>query len=437
MVYYGDEAGINAPSLGNSPGGLPEDDPYNRAPYPWSDETGNQNIYGPADSNLIGSYTSLGAIRKQYPALRTGTFETVLTGDTTGSATDNSTYAFARIEGAEKLIVVLNNGASANSAAPPVGTYFPDGTVLRDLLSTSTYTVTGGAINIAVPARTGAILTANRRSNPADFDGDGRTDISVFRPSNGQWWLGRSTDGLVVHAFGNSSDVLTPADFTGDGKTDVAIFRPSVGEWFVLRSEDSSFFSFPFGTSGDVPAAADFDGDGRADPAVFRPSTSTWYIQRSAGGTTIQGFGAAGDVPVPADYDGDGQTDIAIYRPGLGQWWINRSSAGVSALTFGNSSDKAVPGDYTGDGKDDVAIWRPATGEWFVLRSENLTFYSVPFGTGGDLPVPGDYDGDGKFDTAVFRPSSATWYVQRSGSGTLIQGFGLSTDVPVPNAFVR
>ncbi len=105
--------------------------------------------------------------------------------------------------------------------------------------------------------------------------------------------------------------------------------------------------------------------------------------------------------------------------------------------TFGNSADKAVPGDYTGDGKSDVAIWRPSTGEWFILRSEDATFYSFPFGANGDAPVPGDYDGDGKFDAGVFRSSAGTWYVQRSTAGTLIQNFGASTDLPVPNAFVR
>ena len=86
--------------------------------------------------------------------------------------------------------------------------------------------------------------------------------------------------------------------------------------------------------------------------------------------------------------------------------------------------------------KADIAIWRPSTGEWYVLRSEDYSYYSVPFGSAGDLPVPGDYDGDDKFDTAVFRPSTATWYANRSTAGILIQNFGLSTDQPLPYAFV-
>ncbi len=274
--------------------------------------------------------------------------------------------------------------------------------------------------------------------NPFDFEGDGKTDLSIFRPSNGQWWINRSSNGsTVAGTFGQSTDKITPGDFTGDGKTDIAFFRPSTGSWFVLRSEDSSFYSFPFGVSTDVPVVGDFDGDGKADPAVFRPSTATWYINRSSGGTTILQFGANGDVPVVGDYDGDGKADVAISRPSNGQWWINRSSNGTTyAFQFGSSTDKVVPGDYTGDGKTDVAIWRPSTGGWFILRSEDNSFYSFPFGANGDIPAPGDYDGDGKLDPAIFRPSAATWYAQRSTAGTLIQQFGANGDKPVPSAFV-
>lgn len=271
-----------------------------------------------------------------------------------------------------------------------------------------------------------------------DFDGDDKTDIGIFRPADGTWWINRSSNGSTFALqFGLNTDGIVPADFTGDGKTDIAVWRPSTGEWFVLRSEDSSFFSFPFGTNGDVPVPADYDGDGRADPAVFRASNGTWYIQRSGdNGVTIQQFGAGADRPVPADYDGDGKADIAIFRPSDGTWWLNRSTAGVVVAQFGNATDKQAPGDYTGDGKADIAFWRPATGDWFILRSEDFSFYAGPFGTNGDVPAPGDYDGDGRFDTTVFRPSNGIWYSQRSTGGVTIQQFGATGDRPVANAFV-
>ncbi|MCW5961993.1 MAG: VCBS repeat-containing protein [Pyrinomonadaceae bacterium] len=280
--------------------------------------------------------------------------------------------------------------------------------------------------------------TAVQQSVWADFDGDRKTDLSIFRPGPSEWWYLKSSNGGNASAqFGASGDQLTPGDYTGDGKSDFAVWRPSNGTWYVLRSEDFSFYSFPFGANSDIPVPADFDGDGKTDAAVYRPSTSTWFITNSGGGTTIQNYGSTGDIPVPADYDGDGRTDLAIYRPSVGQWWLQRTAAGLIVYTFGTSTDKLVPGDYTGDGKHDVAFYRPANGEWFILRSEDQSFYSFQFGTGSDIPAPGDYDGDGKFDSAVFRPSNTTWYVNRSTSGIQIQQFGIASDVPVPGAFVR
>lgn len=204
----------------------------------------------------------------------------------------------------------------------------------------------GGTINISIfpnvgSARNGAVQVhynngvfftfasfnvsqqGGARRTRFDFEGDGKTDISVFRPAAGEWWYVRSSDNQNrALQFGNSADKIAPADFTGDGLTDIAFWRPSTGFWFILRSEDGSFFSFPFGTAGDIPAPADYDGDGKADPAVFRPASATWFISKSTGGTSIVQFGASGDVPVAGDYDGDGRADIAVFRPSGGSWWI-------------------------------------------------------------------------------------------------------------------
>lgn len=272
---------------------------------------------------------------------------------------------------------------------------------------------------------------------PFDFDGDGRTDISIFRPSVGEWWYLRSSGGHGAAQFGTSTDVVMPADYDGDGKSDIAFFRPSSGEWFVLRSSDSSYYSFPFGSNTDIAAPGDFDGDLRADPAVFRPSTGEWFILRSSGGTEIQTFGVNGDRPVPADFDGDGKADLAIFRPSNGQWWVNRSTTGIFAAGFGQGSDRIVVGDYNGDAKADLAFFRPASGEWFVLRSSDFSYYSFPFGLNGDVPVPGDYDGDGKTDAGVFRPGTSTWYLNRSTSGLAITTFGSTGDSALPSAYVR
>jgi hypothetical protein len=276
------------------------------------------------------------------------------------------------------------------------------------------------------------------RNAPFDFDGDGKTDLGIYRSSVGEWWIHRSTNGSVFAAqFGASTDRIAPVDFTGDGKADVAFWRPGTGEWFILRSENNTYYSAPFGTAGDSPVPADYDADGKGDVAIFRPSNGLWVIQRSSdSGVVFQQFGTNGDLPIASDYDGDARADVAIFRPSSGEWWLSRSTAGVIAYQFGSSSDKLVPGDYTGDLRSDVAFWRPATGEWFILRSEDTSYFSAPFGTTGDTVAPGDYDGDGKFDLTVFRPSSAMWFSQRTTAGTLSVPFGVGTDTPLPSAFV-
>ena len=271
-----------------------------------------------------------------------------------------------------------------------------------------------------------------------DFDGDRKTDVAVLR-SGSDWWINRSSNGQTSAAsFGTANDIRVPADYTGDGKTDIAIYRPSNSIWYILRSENSTFYAFPFGINGDVPVAGDFDGDSIYDQAIFRPSNGEWYIKRSSDAEiSIQQFGIAEDKPVIADYDGDRKDDIAVFRPSTGAWWIQRSSAGLIAVQFGQTGDKTVQGDYTGDGKADVAFFRPSNGFWYILRSEDFSYYGYPFGSADDLPIPGDYDGDGKSDAAVYRPSSQGWYLMRSTAGVTSLQFGISGDYPIPNSYVR
>jgi hypothetical protein len=133
----------------------------------------------------------------------------------------------------------------------------------------------------------------------ADYDGDGRADVAIFRPGPREWWIQRSTAGLLALQFGNTGDKAVRGDYTGDGKTDIAIWRPSTGDWFIIRSENLSFYGFPFGANGDVPSPGDYDGDGKFDAAVVRPASATWFIARSTAGTQIVQFGATGDRPLP------------------------------------------------------------------------------------------------------------------------------------------
>jgi murein DD-endopeptidase MepM/ murein hydrolase activator NlpD len=268
------------------------------------------------------------------------------------------------------------------------------------------------------------------RSTPFDFDGDSKSDVSVFRPSNGAWYLNQSANGFTGVSFGQNGDKIVPADYDGDGKTDVAVFRN--GTWYLNRSQ-LGFTGIAFGEATDVPVPEDYDGDGKADIAVFRPSTGTWYLNRSTLGFTGVAFGQAGDKPVVADFDGDGKADPAVFRPSNGAWYIQRSREGFYAIQFGATEDKPVVGDYDGDGKADQAVFRPSNGVWYIWGSRN-GFSATQFGISTDKPVPADYDGDGKTDYAVYRDGS--WFILKSTSGFAALGFGNATDKPIANSFV-
>ena len=269
----------------------------------------------------------------------------------------------------------------------------------------------------------------------ADFDGDGRTDPSVFRPGSGTWFIDGSAAGFSAMKWGQNGDQIVPEDYDGDGKTDFAIYRAPVNSdptFFILNSNGFVFTQGWWGLGSDRPMPGDYDGDGKADFAVFRPSENIWYILKSGGGMSFITWGMAGDIQVRGDYDGDGKTDPAIYRGG--QWWILQSTAGQKVFNWGLAGDKPVPADYDGDGKDDMAVYRPSDGIWYIVRSSNGAFDFVRFGISTDIPVPGDYDGDGKADQAVYR--DGTWYQNRSVGGFNVAFFGLPGDKPVPAGYL-
>ncbi|MGQ0540815.1 MAG: FG-GAP-like repeat-containing protein [Blastocatellia bacterium] len=278
--------------------------------------------------------------------------------------------------------------------------------------------------------------TAPLKNVVADFDGDRKTDLSVWTPTTGDWQIERSSDSspLAVQ-WGQSGDMPVSGDYDGDGKTDQAIYRPSTGVWWFIYSSNGLRPAVQFGLNGDVPVPADYDADGKTDLAVWRPSNGVWYINQSSLGIRYVQWGTSGDKVLSGDFEGDGKADFAVWRPSNGVWYIIPSSSSIPMYaSFGLSGDKPLMADFSGDGISEYTVYRPSTGLWYVLNPVNLQFSVYSFGLAEDIPIPADYDGDGKSDVAVFRPSTNVWYRLNSSNGAFFaRVFGQSGDRPSPS----
>jgi uncharacterized delta-60 repeat protein len=128
-----------------------------------------------------------------------------------------------------------------------------------------------------------------------DFDGDGFSEMAVYR--NGTWIYRKSSGNQILNfQWGLAGDKPVAADYDGDGRSDFAVFRPSEGVWYIYKST-VGFYAVQWGIAEDLPVPADYDGDGKTDIAVFRPSNGVWYQMRSTGGFHIEQYGLANDIP--------------------------------------------------------------------------------------------------------------------------------------------
>jgi Calx-beta domain/FG-GAP-like repeat len=281
---------------------------------------------------------------------------------------------------------------------------------------------------------------------PVDFNGDGKTDFAVVRNIGAgtsgatnqlRWFYNLSgTPGIVARDFGIATDRFVAEDFDGDGRDDITIWRPgaaTVAAFFILRSTDNTVQVSTFGQTGDDPSVVgDYDGDNKADVAVYRTGAqSTWFYRGSlnnpAGNITFVPFGATGDFPAPGDYDGDGRNDFVIQRPAAvaasqSNFWLRQTTAGNAVVPFGLGTDVIIPGDYDGDGKTDIATARGAAGaiQWQWQPSSGGAIQFRTFGASAtDSIVQGDYDGDGKTEIAVWRPATGTFWTLATSNGAV------------------
>ena len=292
-----------------------------------------------------------------------------------------------------------------------------------------------------------------------DIDGDGRADLVVWSVSTGTFrWVtsssGYSDATAGTKQWGNQGlgDVPLLGDIDGDGKSDLIVWRASTGTWYWLTSSTGYSYAAANGvrwgdqTGGDVPLVGDIDGDAKAELIIWRESTGIWYWLNSSAGyaypnaaARIFGDQRRADVPLLGDFDGDGRVDTSVWSGnglrscpqcptaevagGTFQW--STASTGFTATKdWGQFAARDVPmlGDVDADGKSDLVVWRRSNGTW--LWTGSLSGYSPPGSSvqwgadsAGDVPVAGDLDGDGRLDPAVWRASTRTWYWLNSRTG--------------------
>ena len=302
-----------------------------------------------------------------------------------------------------------------------------------------------------------------------DFDGDGRTDIAVYRegsrdiavaPQPSYWYfLNTNTTQMTSVQWGRSLDIPAPGDFDGDGKTDVGIYR-----WWNFETGDVNEYWLRINTGWEVLAYEweagynkfnrNYFGNARAEIGqLYKLNTST-----DPGNPCYIAFYFAGDnadanirknvsdtcnvipTPVPGDYNNDGYSEIAVFTNRTFKVWLPPYSSNYTTpnITQFLDVDTPTPGDFDGDGKTDFAGTKGVAGRliWRIKESQTGGDREVDWGFASDKPVPGDYDGDHKTDIAVFRQSDQTWWILYSGGGVFACKFGYATDTPLASPVI-
>jgi hypothetical protein len=351
----------------------------------------------------------------------------------------------------------------ANVAADPSGfvegqSYVGTTMVTTDAGGTATFSVTEPATVSLGQLLTATATDPNSNTSefsrairvaagpPADFDGDGKTDVAIYDQTASQFYVLLSSGGAIAKPFGNPAhtNLAVPGDFDGDGKSDVAIYDQTASQFYVLLSGGGAIVK-PFGNPAHlkIPLTGDFDGDGKTDVGIYDETAGQFYIQLSGGGSIVKPFGNPGHVntPLASDFDGDGKTDVGIYDQTAAEYFVLESGGGTIAKPFGNPAHVNIPiaGDFDGDHKSDIAISDQTDGVLYAQLSGGGAIVK-PFGNPAhaNIPLAGDYDADGTTDIGVYDQTASQFFVLLSGGGALTPQFGnpAHRNSPMPSAYV-
>lgn len=333
-----------------------------------------------------------------------------------------------RVSGLRQLFLMNANGASpvqlTSNGSNFNGAISPDGRRIAFVSDRDgnfeVYTMTVDGNN---PVRVTNNTAAD--TNPAWQPRFLQSTVGIYRPNTGQWVL-RNTNlpgpaATITVTFGGlPGDLPVTGDWDGDGLTDLGIFRngtfllgvfhtttPCAGCAPITVVETQP--EFTFGQAGDRPIAGDWDGDAVDEVGVFRTTNiGGTFLLRKTTKTTIRPCGFCNPITI---------TTVA-----------------TESHDFGGPGDLPVTGDWDGDGKDTIGVFHPAAVGSFTMTDDfvepNILF---PFGTVGDLPLSGDWTATKLDRVGVFRPSTATMMLatQLFADPDLNFVFGTAGDLPV------
>src|SRR5215213_1944816 len=265
---------------------------------------------------------------------------------------------------------------------------------------------------------------------------------------------------LSVSATDNSFKL----DFDGDGRTDLALYRegsrdiniaPQPSYWYFLNTHTGQTGAVHWGRTLDVPAPADYDADGKTDVGIYRwwdfetGDTNQWWLYQSSGGGHQVLIYEPGYNKFNRNYLGDARAEIGqIYQINTSQdpsqpcyiaiFFIGDLQGNTLRKTVGDACNvipTPVPGDYNNDGRSEIAVFDNQTFKvWLPPYNSGMTAPEIVQFMDIDMPTPGDFDGDGKTDFAgtKSRNGRMIWKIKPSGGGPDIEvDFGFDTDKPV------
>jgi len=69
------------------------------------------------------------------------------------------------------------------------------------------------------------------------YAGDGKANVSEFRPLSGMWYLNQSANEFTGTKFSVPTNKIVPADYDRDCKTDIVVYRS--GTWYLQKSQSA------------------------------------------------------------------------------------------------------------------------------------------------------------------------------------------------------